>query len=126
MIAPDATLALDFALMRLAGMMEKLLVYPERMLANLESLGGVVHSGNVLLALARSGISREDAYKITQRCAMETWTALGTPDSKSFRANLDADPEIAGRVAAAELDAAMNPATHLHAIDRIFERVFGC
>ncbi len=124
-IAPDATLALDFALMRLAGMMQRLLVYPDRMKANLESLGGVVHSGNVLLALAKSGISREDAYKIAQRCAMETWTRLGTPEGRDFRANLDADPDVVGRVPAAELDAAMNPATHLHAIDTIFDRVFG-
>src|SRR5579862_7991535 len=67
-IAPDTTIALDFALDRLAGMMDRLLVYPERMRANLDSLGGVVYSGEVLLALARSGISREDAYAITQRC----------------------------------------------------------
>ena len=77
-IAPDATIALDFALVRLAGMMQRLVVYPERMAANLESLGGVVHSGEVLLALTRAGISREDAYAIVQRYAMATWTKLGT------------------------------------------------
>ena len=81
-IGPDATVTLDFALMRLAGMMERLLVYPERMRANLESLGGVVYSGEVLLALARAGISREDAYRIVQRCAMATWTRLGTPEGR--------------------------------------------
>ena len=81
-IGPDATVTLDFALMRLAGMMDRLLVYPERMRANLDSLGGVVYSGEVLLALARSGISREDAYAITQRCAMATWTKLGTPEGR--------------------------------------------
>jgi adenylosuccinate lyase len=124
-IGPDATIALDFALVRLAGMMQRLLVYPERMLANLESLGGVVHSGEVLLALTRSGISREDAYRIVQRCAMETWTRLGTPDGRPFRANLEADPEVAKRVPATALDAAMDPALHLRAVDRIFERVFG-
>jgi adenylosuccinate lyase len=124
-IGPDATLALDFALMRLAGMMERLLVYPDRMLANLESLGGVVHSGEVLLALTRSGISREDAYRIVQGCAMETWTKLGTPDGRSFRINLEADPEVAKRVPADVLDAAMDPAIHLRSVDRIFERVFG-
>ena len=124
-IGPDATIALDFALVRLAGMMQRLLVYPERMLANLESLGGVVHSGEVLLALTRSGISREDAYRIVQRCAMETWTRLGTPEGRSFRANLEADPEVAKRVPATELDAAMDPALHLRSVDRIFERVFG-
>jgi adenylosuccinate lyase len=124
-IGPDATVTLDFALMRLAGMMEKLLVYPERMLSNLESLGGVVHSGEVLLALTKAGILREDAYRIVQSSAMATWTRLGTPDGRSFRANLEADPEVAARVTPAELDAAMDPALHLRAVDRIFERVFG-
>ena len=124
-IGPDTTLALDFALMRLAGMMERLLIYPERMLANLESLGGVVHSGEVLLALTRSGISREDAYRIVQACAMDTWTKLGTPEGRNFRANLEADPEVSARVSAAVLDAAMDPAIHLRSVERIFERVFG-
>jgi adenylosuccinate lyase len=124
-IGPDATVTLDFALVRLAGMMEKLLVYPDRMLANLESLGGVVHSGEVLLTLTKAGISREDAYRIVQGCAMATWTRLGMPDGRSFRANLDDDPDVASRVSAAELDAAMDPALHLRAVDRIFERVFG-
>ena len=76
-IAPDATIALDFALARLAGMMQRLTVYPERMAANLEALGGVVHSGEVLLALTRAGILREDAYRLVQRHAMETWQSLG-------------------------------------------------
>jgi adenylosuccinate lyase len=124
-IAPDATVTLDFALARLAGMMDRLLVYPDRMRANLDSLGGVVYSGEVLSALARSGISREDAYAIAQRCAMETWTKLGTPEGQSFRANLQADPEVMGRVSDAELDAAFDPALHMRSVDRIFERVFG-
>ena len=96
-IAPDATIALDFALTRLAGMMQRLVVYPDRMAANLESLGGVVHSGEVLLALTRAGISREDAYVIVQRNAMATWQKLGTPSAGSFRANLEADPEFAAQ-----------------------------
>ena len=124
-IAPDATVTLDFALMRLAGMMEKLLVYPDRMLANLESLGGVVHSGEVLLTLTKAGILREDAYRIVQSCAMATWTKLGSPEGRSFRTNLEADPDVAARVSADQLDAAMDPALHLRAVDRIFERVFG-
>jgi adenylosuccinate lyase len=124
-IAPDATIALDFALMRLAGMMQRLVVYPERMAANQESLGGVVHSGEVLLALTRAGISREDAYAIVQRCAMATWTKLGTPEGRSFRDNLLADPEVARRVSVAELDAAMDASMHLKQVDRIFARVFG-
>ena len=124
-IGPDATVTLDFALMRLAGMMEKLLVYPERMLANLESLGGVVHSGEVLLALTKAGISREEAYRIVQGCAMATWTRLGMPEGRSFRANLEADPDVARMVKPTELDTAMDPALHLRSVDRIFERVFG-
>nr|WP_294513383.1 adenylosuccinate lyase [uncultured Rhodopila sp.] len=124
-IGPDATVTLDFALMRLAGMMEKLVVHPQRMLANLESLGGVVHSGEVLLALTKAGILREDAYRIVQTSAMATWTKLGTPEGKTFRENLDADADVAGRVAPEVLDAAMDPALHLRGVDRIFERVFG-
>jgi adenylosuccinate lyase len=124
-IAPDATTALDFALVRLAGMMERLAVHPARMLANLESLGGVVHSGEVLLALTRAGILREDAYRIVQRNAMATWEMLGTPEGRSFRANLLADAEVAGRISEAELDRAMDPALHLKEVDRVFARVFG-
>jgi adenylosuccinate lyase len=124
-IGPDTTVTLDFALTRLAGMMEKLLIYPQRMLANLESLGGVVHSGEMLLTLTRAGILREDAYRIVQSCAMATWTKLGTPEGRSFRENLDADPDVARMVRPAELDAAMDPTLHLRSVDRIFARVFG-
>jgi len=124
-IGPDSTITLDFALMRLAGMMEKLVIYPDRMLANLESLGGVVHSGEVLLALARAGILREDAYRIVQRNAMETWTKLGTAEGQSFRANLEADPEVAGRVPGSVLDHAMDPSLHTRHVDHVFDRVFG-
>ena len=124
-IAPDATITLDFALGRLTGMMDRLLVYPERMAANLESLGGVVHSGEVLLALTRAGISREDAYRIVQRNAMAAWTRLGEPSARSFREHLGADPEVAGRVPPAVLDAAMDAQAHLHHVDHVFARVFG-
>jgi adenylosuccinate lyase len=124
-IAPDATVTLDFALARLAGMIARLTVYPERMADNLESLGGVVHSGEVLLALAKAGILREDAYRIVQRNAMKTWTRLGKPDASSFRENLAADPEVAGRVSPAALDAAMDPHLHLRHLDTVFTRVFG-
>jgi adenylosuccinate lyase len=123
-IAPDATLALDFALMRLAGMMQRLVVYPKRMAANLESLGGVVHSAAVLLTLTRAGISREDAYAIVQRCAMATWERLGTKEARSFRDNLLDDEEMTRRVSPAELDAAMDASMHLKQVDRIFARVF--
>ena len=128
-IAPDATIALDFALARLAGMMQRLTVYPERMAANLEALGGVVHSGEVLLALTRAGILREDAYRLVQRHAMETWQSLGQSSAHSgalsFKQRLLADPEIAGRVSAKDIDQAMDPALHLREVDRIFQRVFG-
>ncbi len=124
-IGPDATVTLDFALARLAGMVTNLSVHPARMAANLESLGGVVHSGEVLLALTQAGITREDAYRIVQRNAMATWEKLGTPEGRTFRANLDADPEVAGRVPVAALDAAMDPARHLRHVDSLFARVFG-
>ena len=124
-IGPDATVTLDFALARLAGMVDRLTIYPERMLANLESLGGVVHSGEVLLALTRAGISREDAYAIVQRHAMATWNRLGQPDAANFRTHLLADPRVAGRVTAAQIDAAMDPNLHLAQIDALFARIFG-
>ncbi len=124
-IAPDATVTLDFALARLAGLIRQWVIYPDRMAANLESLGGVVHSGEVLLALARAGISREDAYRIVQRNAMATWTKLGMPDGRTFRQNLDADPEVAGRISAADLDAAMDARMHLAHLGTVFVRVFG-
>ena len=124
-IAPDATVTLDFALARLTGMIDALLVYPDRMLANLESLGGVVHSGEVLLALARAGIAREDAYRIVQRNAMATWTTLGQPGHQGFRDNLAADPEVAGRIDPAMLDASMDATLHMRSLDHIFARVFG-
>ena len=124
-IAPDATVTLDFALARLSGMMKQLTIYPERMAENIESLGGVVHSGEILLALAKSGISREDAYKIVQRNAMATWTRLGQPDALTFRQNLAADPDVSGRVAAVDIDAAMDSRLHLRRLDAIYTRVFG-
>ncbi|MFT9408194.1 adenylosuccinate lyase [Acetobacter fabarum] len=124
-ICPDATIGLDFALARLSGMISKLVVYPDRMAANIESLGGVVHSGEVLLALAKAGLSREDAYRIVQRNAMATWTKLGTPEGKTFRENLADDTEISGRIPADVLDAAMDSRQHLKALDFQFEKIFG-
>jgi adenylosuccinate lyase len=85
----------------------------------------VIHSGEVLLALTRAGILREDAYRIVQRNAMTTWEALGQPDARGFRENLLADPDVAGRITPAKIDAAMDPAMHLRAVDHVFERVFG-
>ena len=124
-IGPDATVTLDFALVRLAGMMDKLTVYPEQMQANIDALGGVVHSGEVLLALTRAGILREDAYRIVQRSAMATWTGLGKPGARGFRDTLAADPEVAGRVSGEQLDAAMKTDMHLAHVDHVFGRVFG-
>ncbi len=125
MIGPDATVTLDFALARLAGMIERLVVYPKRMAANLESLGGVVHSGEVLLALTRAGLSREDAYRIVQQHAMATWQALGTAEAKSFRERLLGDPEVAQRLDPAALAAAFDLGRHLRHVEAIFARVFG-
>jgi adenylosuccinate lyase len=124
-IAPDATIALDFALARLAGMMEKLTVYPERMQANLDALGGVVHSQKVLLALTQAGMSREDAYAAVQRAAMATWQALGRPGARDFRANLLADAEVTRWLDAAAIDAAMDPLRDFRHVDTVFARVFG-
>jgi len=124
-IAPDATTVLDFALARLAGMVERLSVHPARMLANLESLGGVVHSGTVLLALTQAGIAREAAYRIVQRHAMAAWSEAGQPGARGFAAHLAADPELAGRVAEADLADAMDPRRHLRALDHLYTRVFG-
>jgi adenylosuccinate lyase len=91
---------------------------------NLESLGGVVHSGEVLLALTRAGLSREDAYAVVQRNAMAAWGALGEPAAQDFRAHLLADPLVAGRIDEATIDAAMDARLHLAHVDEIFARVF--
>jgi adenylosuccinate lyase len=124
-IGPDATITLDFALHRAAGMIETLTVYPERMQANLDSLGGIVHSQKVLLALTQAGLSREAAYAAVQRAAMATWTALGTPGARDFRANLLADAEVARCLTPAALDAAMDPKRDFASVETIFRRVFG-
>jgi len=119
-IAPDATIALDFALARLAEVVEKLVVYPERMRANLDALGGIVFSQQVLLALTEKGLSREDAYKIVQRDAMAAWEGKG-----GFHELLAADKDVTGRLSAKELDALFDLAHHLKHVDTIFKRVFG-
>ncbi len=123
-IAPDATIGLDFALSRLTGMMEKLTVYPVRMAQNLESLGGVVHSQKVLLALTQAGMSREDAYAAVQSAAMTTWRALETPQARSFRDNLLDEPGVSAVLDGAALDAAMDPARDFTHVETIFARVF--
>ncbi|MGO8952992.1 MAG: adenylosuccinate lyase [Rhodomicrobium sp.] len=120
MIGPDATVTLDFALARLAGVVDKLAVYPERMRQNLERGGGLVHSQQVLLALTQKGISREDAYRLVQRNAMRAFHGEG-----SFLEFLKADPEVSAALPAAELEALFDLRTHLRSVDAIFERVFG-
>ncbi|MGO9172668.1 MAG: adenylosuccinate lyase [Rhodomicrobium sp.] len=119
MIGPDATVTLDFALARLAGVVDKLVVYPERMRQNLERGGGLVHSQQVLLALTQKGISREDAYRLVQRNAMRAFHGEG-----SFLEFLKADPEVSAALPATELDALFNMQPHLRNVDAIFERVF--
>ncbi len=120
MIGPDATVTLDFALARLAGVIDKLIVYPENMRANLDRLGGLVHSQRVLLALTQKGVSREDAYRIVQANAMKAWR--GEAD---FLTLLKADPHVAKALSAPELEASFDLGYHLKHIDAIFARVFG-
>jgi len=119
-IGPDATIHLDFALHRLAGVVEKLVVYPERMQANLDSLGGLVHSQRVLLALTQAGAPREDAYRLVQKSAMPAWRGEGR-----FLDNLKADAEVTKHVPPAELEALFDIEFHLKHVDTIFARVFG-
>jgi len=119
MIGPDATVTLDFALARMAGVIEKLVVYPESMQRNLDRLGGLVHSQRVLLALVDKGISREHAYRLVQRNAMRVWQEGG-----DFLALLKADPEVSKALSAAELQALFDLAYHTRHVDDIFARVF--
>ena len=121
-IAPDATITLDFALARLTGVVEKLLIYPERMQKNLDRMGGLVHSQRVLLALTQAGLSREESYSVVQRNAMQVWESDG---AKSLLELLKADPEVTARVPVADLEASFGLDYHFAQVDRIFERVFG-
>ena len=118
--APDATIALDFALHRLAGVVENLLVYPENMLANLDQLGGLVHSQQVLLALTQKGVSRENAYVYVQRNAMKIWAEGG-----SYLDNLKADADVSAHLSDQELDSLFDLNQHFQHVDTIFKRVFG-
>jgi adenylosuccinate lyase len=118
--APDATITLDFALHRQAGVIEKLLVYPENMSMNLEALGGLVHSQRVLLALTQAGLSREAAYRAVQENAMKVWS-----EKADFLALLKADPAVVGHIDAADLEACFDMAYHNKHVETIFRRVFG-
>jgi adenylosuccinate lyase len=120
MIGPDATITLDFALARLTGVIDKLVVYPEAMRKNLDRLGGLIHSQRVLLALTQKGVSREDAYAIVQRNAMVAWSGAG-----EFLELLKADKDVAEVLTPEELAALFDLGYHLKHVDMIFERVFG-
>jgi adenylosuccinate lyase len=120
MIGPDATVTLDFALNRLAGVIEKLVVYPENMKKNLDRLGGLIHSQRVLLALTQKGASREQSYTLVQRNAMPVWRGQG-----DFLALLKADKDVATFLSPAELESLFDLGYHTQHVDTIFRRVFG-
>jgi adenylosuccinate lyase len=120
MIGPDSTVTLDFALARLTGLIDKLVVYPENMRRNLDRLGGLVHSQRVLIALTQKGASREDAYRLVQRNAMKVWSEGG-----DFLSLLKADPEVTRLIPEFDLAACFDLDYHLKHVDTIFRRVFG-
>lgn len=120
MIGPDATITLDFALARLANVIDKLVVYPENMQANLDKLGGLVHSQRVLLALTQKGVSREEAYRLVQRNAMPVWRGEG-----DFLTLLKNDKDVRTSLSEAEIEENFDLGYHLKHVDTIFQRVFG-
>jgi adenylosuccinate lyase len=120
MIGPDATVTLDFALHRLTGLIDKLLVYPENMQKNLDRLGGLIHSQRVLLALTQKGASREEAYALVQRNAMKVWRGEG-----DFLTFLKADDDVKRFLSDAEIEANFDLGYHFKHVDTIFQRVFG-
>ena len=120
MIGPDATGTLDFALTRLASIVDKLVVYPANMQKNLDLLGGLVHSQRVMIALTQKGVAREEAYALVQRSAMKVWQGKG-----DFLAFLTADKDVRKHLSEAELKANFDLDHHLRHVDTIFERVFG-
>jgi adenylosuccinate lyase len=121
-IGPDATITLDFALARLTGVIDKLLIYPTRMEKNLNKMGGLVHSQRVLLALTQAGVSREDSYRLVQRNAMKVWESDG---ELSLLDLLKADPEVTAALSPAEIEDKFDLGYHLKHVDTIFARVFG-
>jgi adenylosuccinate lyase len=120
MIGPDATITLDFALARLADVVDRLVVYPKNMKRNLDRLGGLIHSQRVLLALTQKGVSREQAYALVQRNAMHVWRGEG-----EFLKLLKADRDVADVLRPRELEALFDLGYHLKHVDTIFRRVFG-
>ena len=121
-IGPDATITLDFALARLTGVVDKLLIYPTRMQKNLDRMGGLVHSQRVLLALTQAGMSREDAYKAVQRNAMQVWESDG---ALSLMELLKGDTDVAAHLSVAEIEDKFDLGYHFAQVDTIFARVFG-
>ncbi len=120
-IGPDATITLDFALARLTGVIDKLLVYPERMQANMDRMGGLIHSQRVLLALTQAGITRDDAYRLVQRNAMKVWESDGRT---SLLELLKADQEVTAALSEEQLEEKFDLAYHFKHVDTIFARVF--
>ena len=121
-IGPDACITLDFALARLTGVIDKLLIYPERMRRNMDRMGGLIHSQRVLLALTQAGLSREDSYSFVQRNAMKVWESDGQLQLLDL---LKADPEVTAKLSDAALEGLFDLDYHFKRIDLIFERVFG-
>jgi adenylosuccinate lyase len=121
MIGPDATVTLDFALNRLAGIIDRLIVYPANMQKNLDRLGGLVHSQRVMLALTQKGVAREDAYRLVQRNAMKVWNGEAT----DFQALLKADAEVTAKLTPKEIEEKFDLGYHLKHVDTVFRRVFG-
>ena len=119
-IGPDATVTLDFALTRLTGVIDKLLVYPHNMETNLNKFRGLVHSQRVLLALTQKGVSREDSYRLVQRNAMKVWD-----HGADFMAKLKADPEVSAALSDAEIEEKFDLGYHTKHVGTIFARVFG-
>jgi adenylosuccinate lyase len=121
-IGPDATITLDFALGRLTGVVDKLVVYPDRMQKNLDRMGGLIHSQRVLLALTQAGLSREESYALVQRNAMKVWESDG---QLSLLDLLKGDPDVSQRLPADQLDALFDLDYHFKHVETIFDRVFG-
>jgi adenylosuccinate lyase len=121
-IGPDATITLDFALARLTGVIDKLLVYPERMMKNMNRMGGLIHSQRVLLALTQAGCSREDSYVLVQRNAMKVWESDGALSLLDLLKN---DADVTARLDESQIEALFDLEYHLKHVDTIFTRVFG-
>ncbi len=121
MIGPDATVTLDFALARLASIIDKLIVYPSNMQKNMDKLGGLIHSQRVLIALTKAGVAREDAYRLVQRNAMKVWRG----EESDFLKLLKADPDVHAKLTDKELEANFDLDHHYKHVDTIFKRVFG-